>query len=470
MQRLPAILCLIASVVCCPGVRAQDNGFTPAGENPALLAKLFTQYQDRYKEHLSQLPSGNKKDYVEIYNERWKDIQARFDKQEIWTASDAQEYLDGMVGVVVKANPQLQSYPFHCYFSRSYVPNAAYIGEGIILFNMGLFDRLADESQAAFILCHEISHYYLRHQEKAIDKYVTTINSPEVQAKLRKIKGSAFRQGEQVQGLVMGLAFDSRRHSRDHESEADSMAVVLMYHTGWALAGATSALAMLDSVDKDGFDLEGYLPKAFNAGDYPFRKKWMAREEGLLGGHARLKAADQDGLADSLKTHPDCALRVRLVGPMVRAAFAEASAANGPAGGRAFLTDSVKFGQLQERCRYEIIEYAFVNDEYTESLWLALELLQRRPADVYAVAQVGRVMNGLYQAQKGHTLGRVVDMPAPFYPENYNVLLQFVQNLYLEEVASISYYFLKAHHPEMDRYALFRKSFEESARIRAEAE
>jgi hypothetical protein len=96
--------------------------------------------------------------------------------------------------------------------------------------------------------------------------------------------------------------------------------------------------------------------------------------------------------------------------------------------------------------------------------------LQRRPADVYAVAQVGRVMNGLYQAQKGHTLGRVVDMPAPFYPENYNALLQFVQNLYLGEVASISYYFLKAHHPEMDRYALFRKSFEESARIRAEAE
>jgi hypothetical protein len=473
-----ALLFISGSFICCPLVRAQEKEFTPATENAALLASLLNQYQLQYKDDLNQLPSGNRKDYTEIYDERWKSIQGKFDKQEIYTATDAQDYLDKLVNVIVKGNAELFRRPFHCYFSRSYIPNASYMGEGIILFNMGLFERLTDESQAAFILCHEISHYLLRHQEKSIDKYVTSINSPEMQAQLRKIKGSEYHRREQLQDLVKGLTFDSRRHSRDHESEADSMAVELMRHTAFALTGATSTLALLDSVDEDRTDAEGCLQRTFNAGEYPFRKKWLARDEGLLGGHAHLKSEGQVGLADSLKTHPDCELRIKLIAPLVGVAGA-GGAGGSPVGrgdgspaavraGRAFVVDPVKFRELQERCRYEVIEYAFVSDEYTESLWLALELLQQRPADGYAVAQVGRVLNGLYRAQKGHTLGKVVDLPAPYYPENYNSLLQFVQNLYLVDLASISYYFLKARYPELNQYGAFRKALEEAARNKME--
>jgi hypothetical protein len=454
---LLTLLSFLGCVVCCLPARAQEKEFTPITENAALLANLLNQYQLQHKDELDRLPTTNRKDYVEIYNERWKSIQERFDKQEIYTAGEAQDYLDKMVGLIVKGNPELVNHPFHCYFSRSSIPNASYIGEGIILFNMGLFERLTDESQVAFVLCHEISHYILRHQENSIDKYVTTINSPEVQAQLRKIKRSEYRQLDQLQGLVKGLAFDSRRHSRDHESQADSMAVELMRHTLFAPTGATSTLALLDTVDKDEFDAESYLQRTFNAGDYPFKKKWLAREQGLLGGHARLKGDNENGILDSLKTHPDCPQRIKLVGPTAQKGV-----------GRAFVVDSVTFRQLQERCRYEVIEYAFVSDEYTQSLWLALEMLQQRPADGYAVAQVGRVMNGLYKAQKGHTLGQVAELPAPAYPENYNSLLQFVQNLYLADLASISFYFLKAHFQEFRQYGMFRKALEESAKNKME--
>jgi hypothetical protein len=143
-----------------------------------------------------------------------------------------------------------------------------------------------------------------RHQEKSIDKYVTTLNSPEVQAQLRKIKGS----------------------------EADSMAVELMRHTAFALTGATSKLALLDSVDEDRWDAEGYLQRVFNSSDYPFRKKWIALEEGLLGGHAHLKSEGQSGLADSLKTHPDRGLRIKLIGPLVTGGDASLVAGGGTTG------------------------------------------------------------------------------------------------------------------------------------------
>ena len=83
---------------------------------------------------------------------------------------------------------------------------------------------------------------------------------------------------------------------------------------------------------------------------------------------------------------------------------------------------------------------------------------------MYGVAQVGRVLNGLYRAQKEHTLSKVADLPSPDNPANYNALLQFVQNLYLEDLASINYYFLRAYHPRLDNYTLFKKAYEESAK------
>ena len=451
---LYSLTTFIGLIMCCPGIRAQGKGFTPCPEDSALMVSLSEQYQQQYKEECGNLPSLYRKDYLKVYDDRWKSIKDVFDQREIYTSLVAQQYLDALVGEIVRDNPALQGQRFRCYFSRTYVPNASYIGEGIILFNMGLFDRLTDESQAVFVLCHEISHFLLRHQEKSIDKYVTAINSPEVQAQLRKIKGSEYHKRDQVEALVKGIVFDSRRHSRDHESEADSMAVVLMRGTPFAVSGAVSTLGLLDSVDRDDFDTEGSLQHTFNAGDYPFRKKWLAREEGLLGGHARLQ---QDEMADSLKTHSDCPLRVRLIGPLVVGGR-----------GRAFVIDSVKFRMLQESFRYEVIEYAFANKEYTQSLFLALKLLQRRPDDVYAVSQVGRVLNGLYQAQKGHTLGKVADLPGPDYPVNYNSLLQFVQNLYLEDLAAISYYYLGSHMPQLDSYEPFKKAFVESVANQAE--
>ena len=446
------IFCLLLT---CLQTRAQTNNyFVPARIDSALLVRLSGTYQQHYKEELEQLPSKNKKDFQEVYADRWENVKEKFDKQEIYTPAIAQEYLDALVAEIVKANPSLRGLVFHCYFSRSDVPNASYIGEGIILFNMGLFDRLDNESQVAYVLGHEISHFLLHHQENSINKYVTTINSEEVQAQLRKIKGSEYRKREQLQQLVKGVAFDSRRHSRDHEAQADSMSVELLRNTRWDPSGALTALAILDVIDTDTLNTASCLQQLFNSPNYPFQKRWIAREEGLLGGHARLKRDEQ---ADSLKTHPDCQARIRLLTPVINR--------KPPAGSLQFVVDAAKFASLQRIFRYETIEYAFVTKEYTESLYDAMELLQKNPGDAYLIAQIGRLMNGLYVAQKGHTLSKVAALPSPEYSPSYNLLLQFVQNLYLEDMAAINYHYLNQYHPQLDHYALFRSAYDQSVRI-----
>jgi len=436
---------------------AQSSAFEPAGEDASLLKTLSANGEKHYKEDLAALPSKNKKDFEEVYKLRWNNIKEKFDSKEVFTYAPAQQYLDAMVADIIQANPSLKDHPFNCYFSRSAVPNAAYIGQGIILFNMGLFERLDNEDEAAFVLCHEIAHFLLRHSENSIAKYVATINSDEFQQQLRKIKNEEYGKREQLEKLVNNITFNSRRHGRDHESEADSMAVELLRNSRFDVGASVSALALLDSIDSEKLDMAACLEKMFNAKNYPFQKKWIAKEEGLLGGHANLKTDEK--LEDSLKTHPDCKIRIKQIEPLV-SRYRHAARPGGA-------STAAAFEKWKEAFRYETIEYAFTSKNYTQSLYHTIALLQQKAGDPYLVTQVGRVMNGLYAAQKGHTLSKVADLPAPGYSPSYNLLLQFVQNLYLENIASIGYYYLNQYHPVMDNYPSFKTAYDTSVQITA---
>lgn len=429
--------------------------FSPAAENESFLKALSAKYEEDYKSELAELPKENRKDFEEAYGRRWDNIKEVFDRKEIYTSPAVQQYLDALVAEITKANPVLHQQNFKCYFSRSGVPNAVYAGEGIILFNMGLFTQLNNESQAVFVLCHELSHFYLQHSENNIRRYVTAINSAEVQDRLHKIKSTEYSKRQQVEDLLKGLTFSLRRHGRDHEAEADSMAVEFMRHTKFDISESLTTLALLDSIDTDTFDIKASLEKTFDAKDYPFQKKWLAKEEGLLGGHAIIK--QDDSLADSLKTHPDCKLRIAILEPMVEKYRPAAAMRN--------VVDSVKMAELKNTFSYETIEFAYASENYTRSLYYLLQLWKDKPADPYLVAQAGKIFNGFYAAQKIHQLGKMIDLPSPFYSANYNLLLQFVQNLYLENFASISYYFLGQYHPQFDYYSRFTSAYNTSKEI-----
>ncbi len=436
-------------------VSAQQKIFTPSVQNDGKLKSISSSLEKVYQKNIASLPSLNKKDLVRIYKQRWDNIQEKFDKQEIYTDTHTQEYLDAMVNAIVKANPVLQQKEFKCFFSRSGIPNAAYLGEGMIVFNMGLFSRLDNESQAAFVLCHELAHFYLDHSENSINQYVATLNSDEVQKQLRNIKKTEYGKRAELEKLLKGLTFNSRRHGRDHESSADSMAIEFLRNTRFDVAEALTTLSLLDSIDTDTLKTDVVLQALFNAEEYPFKKRWIAKEEGLLGGHAQLKK--DESLADSLKTHPDCKLRIKVLEPMVSKYHATSSLKNN--------IDKAKFDELRNVFRYEIIEYDFTSDNYTKSLQHAIELLQAYPADPYLVTQIGKIFNGFYDAQKNHTLGKIAELPAPYFESNYNLLLQFVQNLFMEDYAGISYYFLKKYAPQMQNYAAFKTTYNKSIQI-----
>lgn len=435
-------------------VKAQEV-FSGFKEKESFYIKVLSTLQEQYNHDLSALPAKDKKDLEKIYSQRWKNITEKIDKKEIYGNPDVQDYLNDILDVLIRANPELKNQSFHCYFSRSGIPNAAYLGEGLILFNMGLFTRLENESQVAFVLCHELAHFLLKHSENSIKKYVFTLNAPETQKELRNIKNMPYGKRQELEKLVKGITFDTRRHGRNHESSADSMAIELLKTTSFDLSESLSALALLDVIDQDTMNMKLALTQLFDQPEYPFQKRWLKKEEGLLGGHSELSA--DESIADSLKTHPDCNERIEALKPLIEK-YTQSDV-------RKNLINAERFNQYQKLFNLEIVDYAFNSDNYSNCLYYAVKLLYEKADDPYLIAQTGKIFLGFYRAQDKHILGKVTDQPSPYFNSQQNMLLQFIQNLFKDDYAAIGYYFLKKNQAEGEQYPSFRKIFNDLNQI-----
>jgi hypothetical protein len=443
---------------------SQTGISTPVHENNADRQALLKKHESRYLASLATTPKEYKKDFNEIYALRWNNIKDKFEKGEVYTSQPAQQYLDNVVNEIRTSNRSLKEQPFSCYFSKSGIPNASSLGEGVILINMGLFSRLQNESQLAFVLCHEISHFYLQHSESAINTYINRINSKAYQNELREIKSTTYGKRERLDQLTRRYSFDTHRHTRQNEDQADSMALELLRNTTFDITQSLTTLALLNTIDNDSLDVESSLVKNFDAAAYPFQKKWLRKETGLLSGHALLQA---ETWADSLKTHPDCSNRIAKLKPFVKITNALQPIK---------AIDTNLFVQLRENFRYESIEFEFNQGNYSRCLFYCFLLSeQNNPAkqnagstknnsDHYLITMIGKNLNGIYNAFKEHKLSKVTDLPSPEYSQNYNSLCQFIQNLYAENVALINYHFLLKHKEQLSNSKDFAATFEITAK------
>ncbi|TDW99569.1 M48 family metallopeptidase [Dinghuibacter silviterrae] len=403
--------------------------YTPAKDDSLALEADLSRVQDRYKQEVAALKGASAKQIADIYKERFDYIKEQFHTKALLTMPPAQAYLTRLLHEIVAANPGLQTIPIDIYFAKTGIPNASSIGDGVVVFNLGLFVRMDNESEAAFVLCHELAHVYLNHSNQSIARYVDRLNSKETQRELRHIKNEQYNKRADAEDLAKALSFDNTRHGRDHESQADSMGVVFMKATRFDPAEAITCLGLLDTVDKDNAPMEVSLQNTFDSPQYPFQPRWLHHETGLLSGHATI--ALDTAMMDSLKTHPDCQVRITALRPMITTT----GRSKNPMGKTAF--DSLK-----KILPYEILRYYYDTHDYAHCLMTGLELLQTRPGDPYIVSMIAGALSRIYDAQKNHTLGRMVPLPSPYYSASFDTLLQFLQNLRLEEIKNIQHSFI----------------------------
>lgn len=426
-------------------------------KDDSLLKRQMYELSARKNSQLiSSLGKENRDDYKKIYEERLDNIKDLLLSRRTVTDSVAHQYLQAVLNRIIAANPELKGTDARVVFTRDWWPNAYSMGDGTIAFNAGLLILLRNEAELAFVLCHELAHYYLDHSGLAIRKYVNTVNSDEFQKELRRLSKEQYRVNEQLENLAKKMVFDNRRHSRDKEAEADKQAFLFLKRTGYDGMGIKTALQMLDRSDDTLLFRPLKLEELFGFNDYPFKSKWTRKESAIFGA---MGEDDGSGLTkkekDSLKTHPDCSKRISLLEDSIITIK-----------GKDFLVDEKRFEQLKKDFLAEIAEQNYRNGNFGRNLYFSLQLLQQETYRPMATVSVLRALNAIYEAQKNHKIGLAVDTETKGYPEDYNLLLRLLNRVRLDEIASLAWYFGSARQEGMKKYQGFEEEWNKARKNR----
>jgi hypothetical protein len=417
-------------------------------KDDSLLKKNYYEESVKKKNYLvSSLGKENRDDYKKIYEERLKQIKELILSSRTVTDTAVQNYLLQVIKKITDANPVLKNIDARVVFTRDWWPNAYSIGDGTIVVNAGLMVYLGSEAELAFVLCHELAHYYLKHSEAAVVKYVETVNSTEFQKELKRLSKEEYKVNAQLENLSKKIVFDNRRHSRDKEAEADMQGFQFFRRTGYDGFAIKSTLLMLDKVDDTSFYKPLNLQQVFSFPEYPFKTKWIKKESAIFSG---IGDDDISGLTkqekDSLKTHPDCVKRIALLEDSINIIR-----------GRNYLVNEKQFNRLKNDFIAELTEQCFQSDNLSRNLYLCLQMLQEEKNIPLAIYSVGRALNVIYEQQKAHKLGQMTDVESKFFPEDYNLLLRMLDKIRLDEIAALSYNFCTAHYGVMKGYEGFEE-------------
>ncbi len=362
---------------------------------------------------------------------------------------------------IIAANPLLANQQVRLLISRRADPNASSIGYGLITLHIGLSRRIENESQAAFILCHELAQHYLQHMDQAIAHYVESMYGKSTQRQVSKIVNSDNQKVSRAMDLLRNTVYANNRHTRLHEKEADSLALLFLQNTTYDAKEALTALALLDSVDKEKYAHKVPLKQIFDFPQYPFKDLWL-KSSSLL----KIEDKEEYWNKDSLKTHPNCKERIQFLSTQLKAVDTYK---------KKFVQPESLFREILYQSDLELIERELFFQRYSRCLYESLLLLKQHPQSAYLQAAISQSMLGIYQAQKNHQLSKHVDLPASGQSAEYRQLLEFIENLRLKEIAHIGYYFLKnnytyqATEDYLFAYAGLSKAmdaFDETARLK----
>lgn len=118
----------------------------------------------------------------------------------------------------------------HAYLRKASSYNASMTPTGMSFVNIGLFDEAMDEATVAGILAHELAHYYLQH---SLVGFVKAIDGDFDDSIFRRNKGAASR------------------FSIKNELQADSLAMVWLQQSGYAIDGLIESFKIMERIEKN---------------------------------------------------------------------------------------------------------------------------------------------------------------------------------------------------------------------------
>lgn len=332
-------------------------------------------------------------------------------------------YLQSVLDEIYNANPQLPR-DTKVYALRSSVPNAVSFGDGTLGFTLGLLARMETDAEVAFVLCHEIAHYHLEHSQKDLKELARLNYDKELKKKIDAARRSEYDRYTKMKDIFKGMGFSITHHSRGHEYEADAQGFSYFANTRFNPKAAIRLMEILDSVDVPRFQYPIDYKKQFDSKAYPFKPAWVEYTKSTTW-HASVEEED------STRTHPDCQKRIVALQVQMQSLSADT------VGDDMLPSSPLKY--LSTKSEFEMVESEFHFKQHGKALFHTLLLAEQYPDNIYLQAMVAKSLYTLFMYQRNHEIGKVLPLPDPRFPDNYDRFLTFVHKLRLGEIASIAY-------------------------------
>jgi len=247
------------------------------------------------------------KKYKELWDERTDFITGAIADDDYVQDGDVFPYIDGIVTQLMQANRQLIPVRPLLFLDRSSSVNAYSVGGNVIAVNLGLITFCRTREEIALTIAHELSHNILNHRESAFRQYAELVTSEEYKRSLQSVLDSKYGRLTRLEKILEANSFNRSRHQRFKESDADSLAVILLKKSNIAVDPVF--FLRLDSSDiLFKTPLSHPVKEYFTAYQLPFEDSWtQRRSKGLSTRNYNFR--DTSSIADSMKTHPDCEIR-----------------------------------------------------------------------------------------------------------------------------------------------------------------
>ena len=336
-------------------------------------------------------------------------------------------YLNKIVRRIQDKNSLLNGKTYHVFVYRTTVPNAYNVGEGVILFNLDMISKMKNEAQIAYILCHELGHDIQGHVMEGIQKRIELYSNEEFQKELKNAMKQEYNSVKASEEVYKKFLTKYTEHSREHESAADSMGLILFANAGYSPIESVRQTLLEDSLDLPPFRETLDFSSVFNFKEYPFNKSWLDWDQSSTSLGSNIDSVYMR--PDSLRTHPNCKTRANALRRIIKNRNLSENNVTSLEG---------NFSYFQTIARLEGVELLMKEREYGFALFTILQLLKKSPDNKYLLCAESNCLYEIYHAQLNHEFSRVMDFPDKKNPRSYNEFLMFFQNISGSSLQSIA--------------------------------
>lgn len=425
MKKLLLLFFCLASL----GYAQVNDNYIPLSSDENAKALTVTAIDSKYEFDIESLPKENRSDYKKIFKYRRDELVSDLDSDKFIFGTELNALLQKVFDRISINNSKIPSNGIRLLLSRNTEANAYCMGEGTIIINIGLLRFLENESQLAFVMCHELAHYRLNHVNNSINDYVIAINDKKNRKAIKRLANEEYYSNSKALEFLKEITYNGLRYSQRKELQADSLGMVFFKNSIFMEQEVLACLEILNKVDKEKYPDNFDFKKILATKDYPFQKSWLEEEVSGLG---LFKNTQKEILNDSLKTHPGCEQRIALI----KKNFTITQKQN------KLLMSRDEFLKLNLIADFEVVRNEYLNNNYARCFYHIIGLLHQYPENAYLNTMLIRCLHQIYEAQSNHTLSKYIDREESIADNNYKQALLFIKNIKPKELANLCYYYL----------------------------